>query len=307
MKTATPLIAYREHLTNVVQLVPYMTERKLKLLGRITAAIGKPLVEAATGSEVVAAIQAVALGRKLAYNGGRADQGQTFRARLGQEAKLFMEWAHAEGLTQRNVYPRNVFRKPPMADAPRLEGSQVPAVLKAIERISLRDRLLVRFILDTGVRVSEAAGIKASDIDLSARTVRVFATKVQRWKTPPFSPECARLIRAYLNDPARPASEYLFPNRSGGQITAKALRLRFAILSKRLGFRVAPHMVRHTAGTIWMRGGAQQVEVMQFLGHVDLKTTNHYLHLTGQDLRKTQARVTRKFRFYGSPRTAKRN
>jgi integrase/recombinase XerC len=50
--------------------------------------------------------------------------------------------------------------------------------------------------------------------------------------------------------------------------------------------RVYPHLLRHTAATALIRGGANVASVQAFLGHSSLQTTTRYVHLAAEDVKR---------------------
>ena len=107
-------------------------------------------------------------------------------------------------------------------------------------------------------------------------------------------------------------SDWLFCDpETGRKSSDKSLRLRFRKISDIIGFRVHPHMMRHTTGTMLVKYG-DQLKAMQHLGHSTLEMTNVYTHLTGRDLRKNQKEIVEKIMFeknihMGDPRPKPRH
>ncbi|RYF61506.1 MAG: integrase [Comamonadaceae bacterium] len=180
-----------------------------------------------------------------------------------------------------------------------LTVKQVQSILDACDH--LRDRLLFALMLDTGVRIGEALGLRHKDLAIAERTVTVTPrdndnrarAKAGIPRTIPTSPELMRLYADYLNrEYGALDSDYVFVNLWAaplGQPWAYpavydlVLRLR-----GRTGIDFEPHHYRHTYATWLLRRGAGMESVKELLGHASVSTTiDTYGHLTAEDARNT--------------------
>ena len=180
-----------------------------------------------------------------------------------------------------------------------LTAEQVQVILDACEH--LRDRLLFALLLDTGVRIGEALGLRHEDMGVAERQVTVVPRdndnrargKAGRSRTIPASPELMRLYVDYLNrEYGALDSDYVFVNVwaeplghpwSYPAVYDLVLRLR-----ERTGIDFEPHQYRHTYATWLLRRGAGMESVKELLGHASITTTiDTYSHLTVEDARKT--------------------
>lgn len=180
-----------------------------------------------------------------------------------------------------------------------LTVKQVQAILDACEH--LRDRLLFALLLDTGVRIGEALGLRHEDMGVAERQVTVVPrdndnrarAKAGRSRMIPASPELMRLYADYLNrEYGALDSDYVFVN-----LWAEPRGLPWAYpavydlvlrLRERTGIDFEPHQYRHTYATWLLRRGAGMESVKVLLGHASITTTiDAYGHLTVEDARKT--------------------
>ncbi len=180
-----------------------------------------------------------------------------------------------------------------------LTVKQVQAILDACEH--LRDRLLFAVLLDVGVRVGEALGLRHEDMGIAERQVTVIPrdndnrarAKAGRSRVIPASPELMRLYADYLNrEYGALDSDHVFVNlwaepvgRSWAYPAVYDLVLR---LRERTGIDFEPHQYRHTYATWLLRRGAGMETVKECLGHASITTTiDTYGHLTVEDARRT--------------------
>ncbi|MCL6560954.1 MAG: tyrosine-type recombinase/integrase [Firmicutes bacterium] len=191
----------------------------------------------------------------------------------------YVRWAQGKGYVERlPAFPKVVREQkaPPKA----LERVEQNRLLREAERRGkTRDVALIRLMMSCGLRVGEVVAVRLADLDIGERhgTVTVRG-KGNKYREVPVPPEARRAIREWLEDRAKkhPDSEWLFPNRNDGHITARYVERVVKNIGKFAGLDIHPHALRHTAATNMLRTGADLVTVAQVLGHADLNTTAIY-------------------------------
>jgi len=180
-----------------------------------------------------------------------------------------------------------------------LTATEVQTILDACDH--LRDRLLFALLLDCGVRIGEALGLRHEDMGIAERTVTVMPrpndngarAKAGISRTIPASAELMRLYADYLTrEYGSLDSDYVFVSlwsqpygRPWAYAAVYDLVLR---LRERTGIDFEPHQYRHTYATWLLRRGAGMETVKECLGHASITTTiDTYGHLTVEDARKT--------------------
>jgi integrase len=180
-----------------------------------------------------------------------------------------------------------------------LTVAEVQAILDACEH--LRDRLLFALLLDTGVRIGEALGLRHEDVAVAERQLSIVPrsnanrarVKSGRSRIIPTSAELMRLYVDYLGrEYGALDCDYVFVNLWGAPLGSPltypsvydlVLRLR-----RRVGFAFGPHLFRHTYATWLLRRGAGIESVKELLGHASVTTTvDTYGHLSVEDARKS--------------------
>jgi len=180
-----------------------------------------------------------------------------------------------------------------------LTVSEVQAILDAC--VHLRDRLLFALLLDTGMRIGEALGLRHEDLGIAEKQVAVVPrhndnrarAKAGRSRIVPASVELMRLYADYLNGEYRSLdSDYEFVNLwaqpHGHPLSYPAVYDLVGRLRRRAAVAFGPHLFRHTYATWLLRRGAGMESVKELLGHASITTTiDTYGHLTVEDARKT--------------------
>jgi integrase/recombinase XerD len=170
-----------------------------------------------------------------------------------------------------------------------LSRDEVDAVLRAPDASSWsgrRDRALFATLYNTGARVSEAVGLRATDVDTDSATAAVHLRgkgrkerRVPLWKT------TARLLDTWLSENPGPLERPIFPNDRGRALSRSgvAQRLNLAVvaastthpsLQKR---NISPHTIRHTTAMHLLQAGVEITVIALWLGHEKPTTTHGYI------------------------------
>lgn len=158
--------------------------------------------------------------------------------------------------------------------------------------IGLRDRAMLALLYGTGIRASECAGLRNSQVDLTHLTITVRG-KGGHERVIPLNPELAEVLRVYLESrgSALPTAPF-FRSRFGRPLSRGSVyeRVRSWGQRSRVGFPLSPHRLRHTFATHLVRAGVGLVTIRDLLGHRLITSTQVYLHVTADDLRAAAAR-----------------
>ena len=131
-----------------------------------------------------------------------------------------------------------------------------------------------------GLRISEAAQLKPTDIDSQRMVIRVEQGKGQKDRYVMLSPKLLEILRDYWK--MRRPKEWLFPgDRVGQPITRNAVGQACTNARERSGLSkpVTPHSLRHAFAVHLLEAGADVRTIQLLLGHRSLATTAHYLRI----------------------------
>jgi site-specific recombinase XerD len=157
-----------------------------------------------------------------------------------------------------------------------LKHSQVLRLIDSIP--DERDKLIVRTIYATGVRVSELSNINIEDIDFEEQTIRVKG-KGGKIRTVFIDPETLREMDPFIG---KRIEGPLFVGQLGHHISPRAVQ---QIFKKYAPPGITPHKIRHSYASELYRRSKNLRVVQENLGHSSIKTTEIYLH-TDLDERK---------------------
>ncbi|MFD0829617.1 tyrosine-type recombinase/integrase [Neobacillus sp. M.A.Huq-85] len=152
-----------------------------------------------------------------------------------------------------------------------------------------RDYVLMHYLIDSMSRISEALGLRHSDVELDAKIVTIPATiaKSRKARTIPLQPVTARLMKELIaENRADFDSEYIFLTNYGEPMTRDHFRNRLNEYAKISGItkNVHPHLFRHTAATMFLESGGDIRHLQLLQGHADLRMVLRYTHLSKESL-----------------------
>lgn len=158
--------------------------------------------------------------------------------------------------------------------------------------LGIRDRALLEFAYATGVRVSELISVKLHDLMLDDQLVQVVG-KGSRARLIPIGEQAIAAVVHYLQE-SRPKllknenDSTLFLNQQGKGLTRMGFWkiLRKYVLQAGIVRSVSPHTLRHSFATHLIEGGADLRAVQEMLGHVNIATTQIYMHLDREYLKE---------------------
>ena len=147
--------------------------------------------------------------------------------------------------------------------------------------------MLLSVLYDTGARVQELIDLTVGDVRMETPAQVRILGKGRKVRVVPLMDNTTRLLQQYFEEnnlaPPENYSRSLFLNRQGNPLTRVGVNY---ILQKHLQqvrethpqFRqkVSPHTLRHTKAMHLVQGGVSLDIVRDFLGHVDIKTTELY-------------------------------
>jgi integrase/recombinase XerD len=158
-----------------------------------------------------------------------------------------------------------------------------------------RDKLIVRILADTGMRLGELLALRSHDVRLEGgKNLIKVRGKGDRERLVPIAPSLARRLRRFADRSRLGAtSDRLFLTLRRGRVSGQLDGLTESAVEQMIRSvgevahipkRVYPHLLRHSFATEYLRRGGNPILLQQILGHSSLTMiTQTYQHLTVAD------------------------
>lgn len=174
-----------------------------------------------------------------------------------------------------------------------VDPSTVEALIDACNEktaIDLRDKAILRFLLDTGVRASELLNMDRDDLDMATRSALIRHGKGGKARTVFYDRRTRTAIRAYLNlrtDDLKPL--WLSVNREQLEYDG----LRTMVVRRAKESHVEPpalHSFRRAFALARIRAGVDLITLQRLMGHASNAATTRYVKHSEADLRRAHDR-----------------
>ena len=169
-----------------------------------------------------------------------------------------------------------------------LTRPEIEALLEVPDQriwLGRRDRVLLLFTIQTGLRLSELIGLRQCDIHLERGAHVRCEGKGRKQRCTPLTRTTVQALKAWVREEGRDEAKILFPSARGGRLShdsvqylvskyAKSAAKSCATLRKK---RVTPHVLRHTTAMELLQAGVDRSVIALWLGHESVETTQIYL------------------------------
>ncbi|MGJ9385252.1 tyrosine-type recombinase/integrase [Salipaludibacillus sp. CF4.18] len=164
------------------------------------------------------------------------------------------------------------------------EVEQLLFYLEDSSKVIVRNKLAAYLLLYTGVRVSELVNIKLKDVDRLTYTLTVRG-KGGKVREISLREDVILAIDEYMNGERKNSkfvnSDYLLVSQRASKMHRDAIRDWLSLISKELGFKIHPHLFRHTFCTRLLKKGVDLTTVSKLAGHSTVNmTAKFYIQTT---------------------------
>lgn len=240
----------------------------------------------------------------------RHGMSRTTLARKTTSVRQFMAWLVRQGIRDDDPAARLVASKKASHLPDTLSQTQIREALEelqakvigdegdVVDPLALRNVAMVEVLYSTGIRVAELEGLDLDDVDFTRSMIKVTG-KGNKQRVVPLTAPAVTAVNAWLTQGrSKVLAEHdqtpaVFLGARGKRMGARQIRDVVNNMLKSLGSTSASgvHVLRHTAATHLLDGGADLRSVQELLGHESLQTTQLYTHVSIDRLRQgyTQA------------------
>lgn len=162
------------------------------------------------------------------------------------------------------------------------EVSIIDNSLKLETKIGLRNYLIIHFMLDMGLRLSEVINLRFKDLDYVNSLVVINNSKFNKSRILPL-PNCLKDMIINYQLMNKEKRIYYFVTDDKKKLTKDTIKNLFRRLKDKSEIeRLHPHLLRHTFATSYIMGGGSLENLRVLLGHSDYNVTKNYLHISTQ-------------------------
>ncbi len=206
-------------------------------------------------------------------------------ARTLSALRQLFRWLEAQGLIENRVVLQIASPKVPHSVPKPLTVEKAAGVVDAgagaeLDWIEARDSAVLLLLYGSGLRISEALGLRTKDAPTGARDVLRIKGKGNKERVVPVLPLVRAAVERYMAlcpYPLEP-DEALFRGAKGGPLSPRIIQLAMERLRAALGLppTATPHALRHSFATHLLSAGADLRQIQELLGHASLSTTQAY-------------------------------
>lgn len=161
-------------------------------------------------------------------------------------------------------------------------------------RHGLRDLTLLSLLYDSGARVQEITDLELKDIRLANPAMVTLTGKGRKARQVPLMKDTCKLLDTYIrnfNLESEPLTSPLFFNKKKQALSRYGVTYilkKYASQAELDGNakKISPHVLRHTKAMHLLRAGVNMIYIRDFLGHVDISTTEVYARIDAEMKRK---------------------
>lgn len=166
-----------------------------------------------------------------------------------------------------------------------------------------RDAVLLSVLYDTGARVQELRDLSVGDVRLDPPAQLRLLGKGRKMRAVPLMGNTVQLLRDHIQENRLVSPEQfdkpLFQNARKQRLSCSGIRYilhKYHIKARdnrpSLNRKVSPHTLRHTKGMHLLQSGISLEMIRDFLGHVDVKTTEIYARANLEMKRNALEKIT---------------
>lgn len=166
---------------------------------------------------------------------------------------------------------------------------QLESIVKEINNETINDLVIATFY--TGLRLAEVTNLKWRNVDWDNGFIKIgdssFTTKTAETRIIPICESLKELLKNLFESNIN-NSEYVFTKENGYPFSSDYVSHTFTKAVKKSGSdpEIHFHSLRHSTASQLAKMNISPTHIQKILGHKNQKTTEIYLHLQADDLKK---------------------
>jgi site-specific recombinase XerD len=200
--------------------------------------------------------------------------------------RAFFNWLYIQGYTETHRLQHLRPPRYPKTMVDTLTDGEVAAIMSVLDRSTAagsRNTAMLALLFDSGLRLSELAGLKAADVHIDEQYVKVMG-KGAKERMVSFGNATRYALLHYSihfrGEPAHAGIEEFFLAPDGYALTNEAVKSALRRIGGAAGVpRLHAHLCRHTYATNFLITGGNVLLLKQNLGHTTLAMVDRYVHL----------------------------
>ncbi len=169
---------------------------------------------------------------------------------------------------------------------PVIRINQVQKIINSLNKKTFegfRNILMILLFWDALPRRGEIINIKLDDVNIESRIIKVFG-KGRKERYIPMGVKTTKFLSLYLIKWRKNIEgDFLLCDRQGNKLKEGHCYRIVRRIGKKNGINLYPHLIRHSGATFFIQQGGSIAILQRIMGHVDISTTEGYLHLSSKD------------------------
>lgn len=210
------------------------------------------------------------------FNGLKTNSKRTYMSAI----LSFFNFLYKQNLIKNDIAKSFVLPKAEVSDMEYLDPEEsiiVANMCDTEKRNPLRKKAMLITFINTGLRASELANLKLTDIEEDWINVR--GAKGNKFRRVPLHPSVKAAIQNYIVNERTKISPYLFVNQHGKKLSTVIINRDIdSIISKtQITKHISAHRLRDSFATIQYINGSDIKSIQETLGHETIQMTLHYV------------------------------
>jgi integrase/recombinase XerD len=174
-------------------------------------------------------------------------------------------------------------------EMPKLAKKRLPVLTadelkRVISVCDVRDKAIVLFMADSGLRRSETINLNWGDVNINNGLVRVKQGKGRKDRASVVGAVVRRALLKYRKTVHHEDDTVLFQSRTGERFTGSGLLTVYRRLSKKTGIQITPHAMRRTMVALSLEAGMDVIHLQGLGGWSSLSMVYHYAQMADSNL-----------------------